>query len=150
MRWDTVLTAALGGAATVAVIGLVGQLAGAPLLMAAFGSSCVLIFLFPDVPLSRPVNVIGGHTTSAVAGLVVHATFPTSWWSLGLSVGLAMAVMATARVVHPPAGATPLAVMTTHESWSYLLTPVLAGAVILSVCAVLHRLLLGRLRNRRE
>ncbi|KKI21439.1 MULTISPECIES: HPP family protein [unclassified Leucobacter] len=146
--WHTIVGASVAGALTIAVLGLGGDLVGTPILIAAFGSSCVLVFLLPDAPLSKPINVVGGHLLSALCGLAVHAVLPTAWWSLGLAVGIAMAVMAAARVVHPPAGGTPIAIMLAHEGWGYLLTPVLAGALVLSACALAYRFLLRRLERR--
>ncbi|PII83050.1 hypothetical protein BMH32_09375 [Leucobacter sp. OLJS4] len=146
--WHTIAGASVAGALTIAVLGMTGDLAGTPILITAFGSSCVLVFLLPDAPLSRPINVIGGHFLSALCGLAIHSVLPTAWWSFGLSVGMAMAVMAAARVVHPPAGGTPIAILMTHEGWEYLFTPVLAGALVLTTCALAYRLLLRRLERR--
>lgn len=148
MPWHVVLGAALSGALTIAVLTLVGHAADAPLLIAAFGSSCVLVFLLPDAPLSRPVNVVGGHMISALCGVAAQAFLPTEWWSLGLVVGAAMAAMAMLRIIHPPAGATPIAVLLTNAGWDYLVAPVLAGSLTLTACAVTYRALLHFLRRR--
>jgi len=148
MPWPLLLAASLGGALTIAVLALTGDAVGTPILIAAFGSSCVLVFLLPDAPLSQPVNVVGGHMVSALCGVLAHAFLPTEWWSLGLSVGVAMATMAALRIIHPPAGGTPIAILLAHESWGYLLTPILAGSLILTACAIAYRVLLHRLRER--
>ncbi|UBH06674.1 hypothetical protein K8P10_002185 [Leucobacter sp. Psy1] len=95
---------------------MVSDLARTLILIAAFGSSCVLVFLLPDAPLSRPLSVVGGHSIAALCGLLAHTVFPTRWWSLGISVGVAMAAMALARVIHPRAGGTPIAILLTHET----------------------------------
>lgn len=58
--------------------------------------------------------------------------------------GLAMAVMAGLRVIHAPAGATALTVMLSNADWHYLVTPVLAGALVLTACALLYRRLMWR------
>lgn len=139
--WSAILIAALAGALTITVLSLTGDAVGTPILIAAFGSSCVLVFLLPDAPLSQPINVVGGHMVSALCGVVAHAFLPTAWWSLGLAVGAAMAAMAALRIIHPPAGGTPIAILLAHEGWGYLLTPVLAGSLILTACALLYRAL---------
>lgn len=144
MPLPLLLAASLGGALTIAVLALTGDAVGTPILIAAFGSSCVLVFLLPHAPLSQPVNVIGGHLVSALCGVLAHAFLPTAWWSLGLSVGAAMAAMAALRIIHPPAGGTPIAILLGHEGWGYLLAPVLAGSLVLSACAVAYRVLLYR------
>ncbi|MDM4763015.1 HPP family protein [Galbitalea sp. SE-J8] len=148
LPWHTVVAASVSGAITIAILGAAGDVAGTPILIAAFGSSCVLVFLLPDAPLSKPINVVGGHLIAALCGLAVHELLPTTWWSLGLSVGIAMAAMAAARVIHPPAGGTPIAILLAHEGWSYLVTPVLVGALVLSACALTYRLVLTRFQNR--
>ena len=140
--WSAVLAAALAGALTIAVLSLTGDALGTPILIAAFGSSCVLVFLLPDAPLSQPANVVGGHMVSALCGVAVQAFLPTAWWSLGLAVGAAMVAMASLRIIHPPAGGTPIAILLAHEGWNYLLTPVLAGSLILTACALLYRALM--------
>ncbi|NUU33321.1 HPP family protein [Arthrobacter sp. C9C5] len=139
--WSAILAAALAGALTVTVLSLTGDAVGTPILIAAFGSSCVLVFLLPDAPLSQPINVVGGHMVSALCGVLAHAFLPTAWWSLGLAVGTAMAAMAALRIIHPPAGGTPIAILLAPENWGYLLTPVLAGSLILTACALLYRAL---------
>ena len=148
LPWHVIVAASLAGAATISVLSVTGDTVGTPILIAAFGSSCVLVFLMPDTPLARPVNVIGGHVISAFVGLVVLAVLPVNGWSIGISVGAAMAAMASARVIHPPAGGTPIAVMLTHAGWDYLFTPVLAGAVILCGCALVYRFILHRMTAR--
>jgi len=148
LPWHTVVAASLAGGATIAILGASSDLFHAPLLVAAFGSSCVLVFLLPDAPLSQPANVIGGHFIAAVAGLTVHAILPVAWWSISIAVAAAMAAMAALRVVHPPAGGTPIAIMLTHEGWGYLFTPVLAGAVVLTLCALTYKYMLGKTSSR--
>lgn len=148
LPWHVIVAASLAGAATISVLAVTGSAVETPILIAAFGSSCVLVFLMPDTPLAQPVNVIGGHFISALAGLVVLTLLPVNWWSIGLSVGAAMASMALARVIHPPAGGTPIAIMLTQADWDYLFTPVLAGAVILSGCALTYRFVLMRVAAR--
>ena len=148
MPWHTILAASIGGALTIAVLGAAGEFTGTPLLIAAFGSSCVLVFLLPQAPLSQPLNVVGGHCVAALCGLLAHVVLPTAWWSLGLAVGVAMAAMAALRVIHPPAGGTPIAIMLTHEGWEYLFTPVLLGALVLTTCALTYRWILKRLSLR--
>ncbi len=51
---------------------------------------------------------------------------------------------------HPFApGGTPIAIMLTHDGWGYLFTPVIAGAVVLTACALTYRWLIGRVDARR-
>lgn len=56
---------------------------------------------------------------------------------------MAMAVATTikltqlTRTVHPPAGAVALLGVLTHASWTYILTPVFLGSVVIVFCTVL-------------
>ena len=132
----------LSGFASMAVIALLGffsDVVGHPLLMASFGASCVLEFVLPKAPVSQPINVIGGHMISAVAGLTVVTTMPTEWWSMSLATGVAIMVMVALRVLHPPAAGIPLIIMLDGETWSYLLTPVIIGAIFVTACGSLYR-----------
>lgn len=139
-----ICAAAVGGAAVIAVLSLLGGVFNLPLLAAAFGSSCVLVFTLPDSPLSKPINVIGGHLLSAAVGLLVRFTMPTAWWSLALAVGVALALMAAMRVTHPPAGGTPIAVLLAQEGWAYLFAPILIGSIIVAVGGTLFRAASGK------
>jgi len=57
-----------------------------------------------------------------------------------LAVGLAIPAMYLTGTFHPPAGIDPLLVVTNSLPWSFLLTPVLAGALLLTGFAYLwHR-----------
>ncbi|MDF4740518.1 HPP family protein, partial [Vibrio parahaemolyticus] len=50
-----------------------------------------------------------------------------------LAVGMAIAVMMLTRTTHPPAGADPIVVILGAYSWSYLVTPVLVGSLVIVV-----------------
>lgn len=114
------------------------------LLIAPFGSSCVLLFALPASPLARPLNVIGGHFLSALVGLIVLNTIGTGVLALAVGVGLAIAVMQFTATVHPPAGANPIVVILTGAGWSFLATPILAGAALLCLAAWLYHRLVSR------
>lgn len=136
----TAAAPSLGAAAAVLVSGTAAAAAGTPLLMAPFGASCVLLFALPYSPLAQPRNVIGGHAISAAIGLAIYHLFGSQLWAAALAVGLAVFGMILTRTVHPPAGANPLLIVLSGASWSYFVTPVLAGSLLLVVCAcVYHR-----------
>lgn len=115
------------------------------LLIAPFGSSCVLLFALPQSPLAQPRNVVGGHLISSFVGVAVLALVGSGPLSMGLSVGLAIAAMQVTGTLHPPAGGDPLVVTAAGAGWSFLLTPVLAGSVALVLAAyAYHRLVSKR------
>lgn len=134
------LVAGIGGGLAIAALALMTHQSGLLLLMAPFGASCVLLFALPQSPLSQPANVIGGHLLSAAIGLTLRALLPDSWWTVGLAVGLAIALMGLLRVTHPPAGADPIVVFVADPGFEFLLTPVLAGSLALvAMATVFHR-----------
>lgn len=139
-----VLWSALGATLAIALTGWLSQASGQPWLMAPFGASCVLAFGLPDSPLAQPRSLIGGHLLSSLVGLLLLHTLGGAWWSAGLAVGLALAVMQFSRTVHAPAGADPLVLMAGHAGIEALLTPVFSG----SLAIVLVALAVNNLRQR--
>lgn len=132
--------AGIGGFAVIFLLSSLTNYLGASLLIAPFGASCVLVFGLPQSPLARPRNVIGGHLISSAVGLAALAMFGATPVAFGLGVGVAIAAMLLTRTTHPPAGADPIVVILVGASWSFLLVPVLAGAIIIVVAAmVFHR-----------
>ena len=133
-----VVLAWLGGVlAIVATAGLAENL-DAALILGSFGASCVLIFGYPDVPFSQPRNIVGGHFLSSLIGLVFLYAFGPTWWSVALAVGTAIALMMVTRTVHPPAGSNPVIIYLAQPAWSFLITPTLAGALILVIVAAIY------------
>lgn len=130
-------------------IGLVGylnqywlRLADAPLLIGSFGASSVLIYGVINSPLAQPRNLLGGHLLSAFIGVSMFRLFPQELWLAGaLAVAFAIVGMQVTKTLHPPGGATALiAVIGSPQlkalGYWYLLAPVLMGASILLLVAV--------------
>lgn len=113
-------------------------------LMAPFGATAVLVFGVPDSPLAQPKNVIIGHLITATIGLVFVHFVPVEPWSLACATGLAISAMLVTKTTHPPAGANPLLIMLTGQSWSFLVTPVLLGTVIIVLCGKLAKVCQNR------
>ncbi|WP_295810044.1 HPP family protein [uncultured Apibacter sp.] len=59
------------------------------------------------------------------------------WYSMSLGVGLAIAIMQLTKTTHPPAGADPLVIITGGASWNFIINPVLSGAVVLVIVALI-------------
>lgn len=134
----TVALAWLGGFLAIAVIAALAENLQAALVLGSFGASCVLVFGYPDVPFSQPRNVVGGHVLSTLVGLIFLSLCGPHWWSVALAVGTAIALMMVTRTVHPPAGSNPVIVYLAQPEWSFLLTPTLAGALLLVVVALIY------------
>lgn len=139
----SVLLAAVSGIG--ATIGI-GVLAWAELLtsefamlMAPFGATAVIIFGLPTSPLAQPRNVVFGHLITAFIGIFFTQFIGVTAFTLALATGLAVSAMLLTKTTHPPAGANPMLIMMSGQSWSFLVTPVLLGAITLVLIAkVVH------------
>ncbi len=135
----------LGGLFAIGLVAFLAQDSAFPVLMAPLGASAVLAFGVPDSPLAQPRNIVVGHVISAFVGLAVLTLFGDAWWAMGLGVATAIAAMQLTGTVHPPAGANPLLVIATGAGWDFLFAPVMAGAAMLALVAVIfNRLAAGR------
>jgi CBS-domain-containing membrane protein len=103
------------------------------LIMAPFGATAVLVFGLPNSPLAQPKNVIFGHLITAFIGVLFSSFFAITPLTLSLATGIAVSAMILTKTTHPPAGANPLLIMLTGQSWVFLLTPVLTGAIAMTV-----------------
>ncbi|HLS89084.1 MAG TPA: HPP family protein [Sphingobacteriaceae bacterium] len=122
------------GITLLAYLALQGQLFT---LFAPFGASAVLLYGAPAAPFSQPRNLLGGHLLAAFIGVTVNNFFGSGFLAVGLGVALAIGLMVMLRVVHPPAGATALLGVTASQgSYAWLVSPVLAGALLLLLVAL--------------
>lgn len=128
----------VGSTVGIALIAWMSAVTGYELLMAAFGATCVLLFAIPDAPLAQPRNVIGGHLLATLVGLIFFQLNWDSHFAMGLAVGLSIVLMMATQTLHPPAGGNPIVVLLSmNMGWSYLVFPVLLGAVVLVLFAML-------------
>lgn len=72
---------------------------------------------------------------STLVGFVVLAVLGSAWWAGAIAVALALGLMLWTRTVHAPAGANPLLVLASAPTIDFVLTPVLAGSLIIVACA---------------
>lgn len=126
----------LSGTLGILAIAGITKLVGHPLLIGSFGASTVLLFSTPDSALTQPRNLIGGHVISACVATVLVALFGSGPLIMALAVGLAIFLMNLTHTTHPPGGATALIGVQGAVGWSYILLPVLAGALILLAVAL--------------
>lgn len=106
-------------------------------VVASFGASAVLVFGVPDAPMAQPRNIIFGHTLSAMAGVVTVMLFGLTWWSPAVGTALALLIMLLTKTTHPPGGATALFAVMSQVHFSYIFSPIMAGAVILVIIGLL-------------
>lgn len=110
--------------------------AGAPMMIGSFGASAVLIYAAIEGPLSQPRNLIGGHVLSAFLAVCVYKVFGGDAFSIALAVSLAIVAMLATRTLHPPGGATALIAVSSQADWTFILYPVLGGALVLLFVAL--------------
>ncbi len=58
-----------------------------PIIVAPLGASAVLVFAVPANPLALPRSVVGGHTLSALVGVLAFQTIPSPAVAAGAAVG---------------------------------------------------------------
>lgn len=127
--------ALLAGLGAFVAIGLLSffeaAMSDVALLMAPFGATAVLVFGVPDSPLAQAKNVIFGHMITAIVGIVFAQYVGVTPLTLALATGVAVSAMLLSKTTHPPAGANPLLIMLSGQSWPFLFTPVLLGATLI-------------------
>ena len=112
-------------------------------LIGSFGASSVLVYGAIQSPFAQPRNLIGGHVISALIGVTIYKAMPDIiWLTAPLAVALAIVAMQFTKTLHPPGGATALiAVIGTEKikvlGYFYIFSPVLTGALILLVVALI-------------
>jgi len=113
------------------------------LLIGSFGASCVLIYGAIGSPLAQPKNLFLGHLISAFIGVTVFKLLGEFLWvAAPLAVSLSIIGMQMAKALHPPGGATALIAVTggssiTNLGYTYVLSPVLTGVIVLFIAALL-------------
>ncbi|KAB1068169.1 HPP family protein [Tamlana haliotis] len=113
------------------------------LLIGSFGAASVLIFGAVQSPLAQPRNLIGGQLISAFIGVTVFKLIPdVIWINAPLAEATSIIAMQITKTLHPPGGATALiAVIGTEKiralGYFYVISPVLAGTLILFITALI-------------
>lgn len=111
-------------------------------LIGSFGASSVLVYGAIQSPLAQPRNVIGGHVISALVGVTIYQVLPNIiWLTAPLAVSISIVLMQMTKTLHPPGGATALIAVIGSErikslGYSYVLSPVLTGSIILVAVAL--------------
>src|SRR5438270_4321110 len=106
-----------------------------PLAIIPFATSIALVIGSPDAEPAQPRALVGGHVLATLVGLAILKLTGPSAWAAAIAVGLAILAMYLTGTFHPPAGIDPLLVVANSLPWSFLFTPVLAGALLLTAFA---------------
>jgi len=114
----------------------------APLLIASMGASSVLLFAAPHSPMAQPWPFLGGHLISAVIGVTCFRFIGEPLVAAAMAVSLAILVMHLTNCLHPPGGATALAMviggLEMHQlGYGAVLDPVGLNVAVLMVFTLL-------------
>ena len=105
------------------------------LLIASFGATCVILFCFPKSNFSKPQNTIGGYIICSIIGILIYKTIGNNTLGIALALSLSIFIMIQTGLVHPPAAAATVIVMQRCVDWYFVLTPIILGAVVISLIA---------------
>ncbi len=114
-------------------------------LMFSFGATVFIVFVLYNLETAQPKNIFFGHLVSLLVGIIFNETIGFSFYSLGLSVGVAVTLMVYFKIMHPPAASNPLVVLFTDVSVDYILFPVIAGTIAIILMSVfINKIILKR------
>ena len=114
-------------------------------LMFSFGATVFIVFVLYNLETAQPKNIFFGHLVSILVGIIFNETIGFSFYSLGLSVGVAVSLMVYLKIMHPPAASNPLAVLFTDVSFDYILFPVVVSTIAIIVMSVfINKIILKR------
>jgi len=131
-----ILIALIGAFLGIAILSILSLEYMTPMLATSLGASAVLVFGAPDAPLSQPRNVILGHALSAIVGVTTYQIWGIHWWSVTLGTSLAVLVMLLTKTTHPPGGATAMFAILNAAKPIYILTPIIAGSLLLVLVGI--------------
>jgi CBS-domain-containing membrane protein len=132
-QYGLMVAGATGGSLAIGLMYLLSIQAEFPLASIPFATSIVLVTGTPEAAPAQPRALVGGHILSALVGVIALKLAGPEAWVAALAVGLAMLAMLATDTFHPPAGINPLIIVMNSMSWSFVLIPVAAGALLLLV-----------------
>mgnify|MGYP001320715610 CR=1 FL=1 len=114
-------------------------------LMFSFGATVFIVFVLYNLETAQPKNIFFGHLVSLLVGIIFNETIGFSFYSLGLSVGIAVTLMVYLNIMHPPAASNPLVVLFTDVSYNYIVFPVIVGTIAIILMSVfINKIILKR------
>ena len=114
-------------------------------LMFSFGATVFIVFVLYDLETAQPKNIFFGHLISIIVGIIINETIGLSFYSLGLSVGVAIILMVYFKVMHPPAASNPLVALFMDLSYDFILFPIIVGTIVIILMAILiNKIILKR------
>ncbi len=132
------LIAFIGASLAGASLGFLAEWSQEALIMGSFGASIFLVMAVPDLPFAQPRNVLAGHFLASAIGLACFHFIGESFFIMGFALGLTTVAMLLFQVAHPPAGSNPIAIFLVGPDWSFLVTPTLAGALVIVTLGIAY------------
>ena len=106
-------------------------------LMFSFGATVFIVFVLYNLETAQPKNIFFGHLVSILVGVIFNEIIGLSFYSLGLSVGVAVILMVYLKIMHPPAASNPLVALLMDLSFDFVLFPVVVGAIVIILMSIL-------------
>lgn len=103
---------------------------------ASLGGSAVIVFGMPDTPMAQPRSLFGGHAVASIVGIAFYSWFGANTWSIAAAMATSLFAMQLIRVVHSPAGADPIIIMTSGVSGHLVMLNLSVGLLVLWFVAV--------------
>tara|TARA_B000000475_G_scaffold11035_1_gene9952 strand:- start:8 stop:478 length:471 start_codon:yes stop_codon:yes gene_type:complete len=114
-------------------------------LMFSFGATVFIVFVLYELETAQPKNIFFGHLISILIGIIFNETIGLSFYSLGLSVGVAVMLMVYFKVMHPPAASNPLVALFMDLSFDFVLFPVVTGTILIILLSIfINKIILKR------
>ena len=114
-------------------------------LMFSFGATVFIVFVLYNLETAQPKNIFFGHLVSILVGIIFNEVMGFSFYSLGMSVGVAVTLMVYLKVMHPPAASNPLVALFMDLSYDFILFPVIIGTITIILMSILiNRIILKR------
>ena len=114
-------------------------------LMFSFGATVFIVFVLFNLETAQPKNIFWGHLVSILVGIIFNEFMGFSFYSLGMSVGVAVTLMVYLKVMHPPAASNPLVALFMDLSYDFILFPVITGTIVIILMAIfINRIILKR------
>jgi CBS-domain-containing membrane protein len=145
-KYESMLLGALGATLGIVLLQVLSETANLALLVAPFGATFVLVFALPESPLVKPRNIIGGYLISTIIGLGFYELLGNNPLSLGLAFGLTFVVMQLTKTLHPPAGSVPILIMFSEIDWTFVLTPILVGVILILLYEKFYKFVLKKFK----
>lgn len=146
-KYESMLLGALGATLGIVLLQVLSETSNIALLVAPYGATFVLVFALPESPLVKPKNIVGGYLIATLMGLLFYQLFGNTPLSLGLAFGLSFILMQLTNTLHPPAGSIPLLIMFSKPDWSYVVTPILIGVILILVYEKFYNYVLKKFKS---